>query len=254
MTHIPLRYQHWAYVWIPVAAAAMWFSTLLAMLIVWLASGRPKYVSQEGSIAYISDVGADKLKPLFITGCAITGVGFFLTLVTGRLLRHTGRLMPNMRRRERVFSILAIIGSLIGAVGLLFLSIFDTKRFSRAHRVFLLVFIVGVALSAIFSIMEYRWVSKDFVDQSRLRIAYFAKAIIAITLIILAIAFGITLFHAPDAGAVLEWIIAFGFTFYLLTFFYDLRLSKNVEKGELKALAHPSRTNIQNDNQMAQVI
>lgn len=91
MAHIPLRYHHWTYVWIPVASAAMWFSTLLAMLIVWLASGRPKYVSQEGSIAYISDVGADKLKPLFITGCAITGVGFFLTLVTGRLLRHTGR-------------------------------------------------------------------------------------------------------------------------------------------------------------------
>lgn len=59
-----------------------------------------------------------------------------------------------MRRRERVFSILAIIGSLIGAAGLLFLSIFDTKRFSRAHRIFLLVFIVGIALSAIFSIME----------------------------------------------------------------------------------------------------
>jgi hypothetical protein len=32
---------------------------------------------------------------------------------------------------------------------------------------------------------------------------------------------------------VLEWVISFGFTFYLLTFFYDLRLSKGVEKGAL---------------------
>lgn len=55
--------------------------------------------------------------------------------------------------------------------------------------------------------------------------------------------------------AVLEWVIAFGFTLYLLTFYYDLRLSKNVEKGELKALAHPSRTNVQNLNarQMAEI-
>jgi uncharacterized membrane protein len=59
-----------------------------------------------------------------------------------------------MHKRERVFSILAILGSLLGAVGLLFLSIFDIRRHSRAHHAFLIVFIVGVALSAIFSIIE----------------------------------------------------------------------------------------------------
>ena len=31
----------------------------------------------------------------------------------------------------------------------------------------------------------------------------------------------------------LEWTIAFGYTFYLLTFAYDLRLSKGVHKYEL---------------------
>ena len=64
---------------------------LWAMLIVWLAQGRPKYASQDGSIAYISDVGADILKPLFIAGCSVTGVGFFLCLVVERYLRHSGR-------------------------------------------------------------------------------------------------------------------------------------------------------------------
>jgi Frag1/DRAM/Sfk1 family len=53
-----------------------------------------------------------------------------------------------------VFSYLAISGSAIGGAGLIFLSIFDTKRFPTAHRAFLLVFIVGVALSAIFTIIE----------------------------------------------------------------------------------------------------
>jgi len=38
--------------------------------------------------------------------------------------------------------------------------------------------------------------------------------------------------------AILEWTIAFGFTFYLLTFYTDLRQSKNVEKGALKEYAN----------------
>ena len=61
-----------------------------------------------------------------------------------------------MRRRERVFSGLAILGSFIGGCGLILLSIFDTKRFTSLHRVFLLVFIVGVGLSAIFTVIEVR--------------------------------------------------------------------------------------------------
>ena len=61
-----------------------------------------------------------------------------------------------MRRRERVLSTLAIIGSFIGGCGLILLSIFDTKRFTSLHRVFLLVFIVGVGLSAIFTVVEVR--------------------------------------------------------------------------------------------------
>ena len=59
-----------------------------------------------------------------------------------------------MRTREHVYAALAILGSLIGGVGLICLSIFDTKRFTSLHRVFLLVFILGVAISAIFTVIE----------------------------------------------------------------------------------------------------
>ena len=59
-----------------------------------------------------------------------------------------------MRTRERVFSVLAILGSFIGGCGLILLTTFDTKRYSTPHRIFLLVFMVGVALSAIFTIVE----------------------------------------------------------------------------------------------------
>ncbi|CAL1716476.1 unnamed protein product [Somion occarium] len=230
---MPRPHQHWAYVAIPLFGALMWFSTLLAMLITWLASGRPRYVSQDGSIAYISDVGADILKPLFVIGCIITGLSFFLSLTIERWLRHSGRLVPTMRRRERVFSCLAIISSLFGAAGLILLSGFDTKRYVTLHRVFLLVFILGVGFSAIFTVVEYRWISHDFVEMRHLKIAYVAKGAIAGILILLAIAFAVALYSANDVGAVLEWTIAFGFTFYILTFAYDLRMAKGVHRGEL---------------------
>ncbi|TFK75108.1 hypothetical protein BDN72DRAFT_832412 [Pluteus cervinus] len=225
-------HKHWLYVWIPLFGAFIWFSTLLSMLITWLATGRQKYPSQEGSIAYISDVGASYLKPLFIAGSSITAVSFFLSLSIERWLRHSRRLPPNMAMREKVFSILAIIGSAAGGAGLILLSVFDTLHYTRLHRGFLLLFMLGVALSAIFTVIEYRWISKDFREYSSLRGAYIAKGIIAGILIALAIAFAVALYKSPDVGAVLEWTIAFGFTLYLATFVYDLRLTKATYKRQ----------------------
>ena len=73
-------------------------------------------------------------------------------------------------------------------------------------------------------------------------------------LIAMAIAFGVCLKFATNPGGthintsprcerltiwgvstgILEWAIAFGFTFYLLTFWYDLRQAKGVPKGATK--------------------
>lgn len=218
--------HHRFLVTVPAFAAFIWFSSLLAMLLTWLISGRPKYVSQEGAVAYISDVGASFLKPLFVVACCITGVGFLLSLILERLLRHRGRLVPEMRTREHVFGILSVVGAFVAMLGLVLLSGFDTSRYPSLHRIFLLVFMIGVALSAIFTVAEYRWIAQDYRDMCKLRRAYIAKAIIASILVALAIAFGITLFWVPNVGGVIEWIIALGFTLYLLTFCYDLRMAK----------------------------
>jgi hypothetical protein len=62
------------------------------MLITWGATGRPHYPTEGGNIPEISDVGASYLKPLFVTGCSITAVGFVLCLLAERVLRNHGRL------------------------------------------------------------------------------------------------------------------------------------------------------------------
>lgn len=122
-----------------------------------------------------------------------------------------------MRKREQVLSILAFAGSVIGGAGLILLSIFDTRRFTSVHRAFLLVFILGVSFSAIFTVIEvchswlyhrlknlwtwqYRWLSKDFVRVSHLKISYITKAIIASILILLSIAFAVTLYESRNVG------------------------------------------------------
>lgn len=67
---------------------------------------------------------------------------------------YSHSLVAHVRRRETVLGTLAMLGSFIGGLGLILLSIFDTRRFTSAHRAFLLLFMIGVALSAIFTIIE----------------------------------------------------------------------------------------------------
>jgi len=124
-----------------------------------------------------------------------------------------------MRKREHVFAALAILGSLIGGVGLICLSVFDTKRHPSLHRVFLLVFMLGVVVSAIFTVIEvcsvtsttthpniycrtpqYKWLSRNYADVRKLRQAYIAKGIIATILIVFSVAFTIGMYTDADVG------------------------------------------------------
>ncbi|KAF8528548.1 Frag1/DRAM/Sfk1 [Gautieria morchelliformis] len=230
--------EHYQFL-VPLIGAGVWLGGLLAMMITWAAQGKPHYISQDDSIPFISDIAADILKPLFIAVCVITASSFVLSLAIERWLRHVGRMPRDMRRRGKVFAWLAICGALLGGVGLILLSIFDTKRHYKLHRVFwYLIFVLGVALSAIFTVLEFRWLNKHYTYFPRLRRSYIAKAIIVLILIILAIAFGVTLGTKNNAAAVLEWVVAFGFTFYLLTFVYDLRLVRSWVDKDSKSGSH----------------
>jgi hypothetical protein len=47
---------------------------------------------------------------------------------------------------------------------------------------------------------QYRWLSKDFVRVAHLKISYISKAIIASILILLSIAFAVTLYESRNVG------------------------------------------------------
>jgi hypothetical protein len=143
----------------PIIAGVVWLGTLLGLLLYWaIATHGMRYSSMAGTqnIAYISDVGADRLKPLFVAGCVLTTILLDISFGADRYLRHKGRLVPNASTTEKVLSGLTIFFAIIGTAGLILLSVFDTARNPKLHNVFLLFFIAGYVLSAIFICWEYQ--------------------------------------------------------------------------------------------------
>lgn len=198
---------------------------LLAMFIRWEVIGHPIYPSMEAgqTIAYISDVGAYGLKPLFITGSVITTISLDLAFMAERWLRHTGRLVPNTSRAQKVLSVLAIICAVAGSAGLILLSIFDTYHHNRLHNGFLLLFIGGFILSAVFLCAEYQRLGIHYREHRILRISFWVKLAFILIEFALAVVFVSTTFtHNRNVAAVFEWIVALVFTFYILSFLLDL--------------------------------
>ncbi|KAF1973967.1 hypothetical protein BU23DRAFT_579953 [Bimuria novae-zelandiae CBS 107.79] len=209
---------------VPILSALVWLAMLIAMLTTWTSQGSPRYPSMEAGqhIAYISDIGAQGLKPLFIAMSTVTVVTFDLAFIFERWLRHTGKLTPNTSIWQKLYSVCAIIGSIAGAAGLILLSIFDTLRHPNLHDAFLVLFIAGYIVSAIFICWEYQRLGVHFREHSVLRWSFWIKLFFILFELGLAIAFGVTQNRDQyNAAAVLEWVIAFIFFFYVLSFFID---------------------------------
>jgi len=247
------------YAWAPVISLVVWFATLTALLIWWLAEGHPQYKETEATIVFISDIGAAH-KQLFIPGCAVTGIFYVATLAAERYLRHKERIPKGERRRERNFAIGAIVCCVIAALALLFLSIFDAFNHSTAHWILTIVFVVGVAISAVFQSLQVFCIKKSHPDRAHLKRNTIFKLVIVSVAIVFAIAFGILYAICKgDAGtddparcdgttstaAVFEWLIAYLFDVYLFTLVLDLypAIKTSVGYGE----RHPDRVKERED-------
>ncbi len=198
--------------------------TLLGMLAYWLAAGSPHYVEMGPNqrIAYISDVGATFLKPLFIAGSATMVVVFDLAFISERWLRHKARLTPTYSKWEAFLSVCGIIFAIAGAAGLILLSIFDTKHYPKTHDAMLGLFIGGYVISAIFICAEYQRLGIHFRHHSVLRNSFWLKLAFIIVELSLAIAFGVTQYKKHyNVSAILEWIIALIYIFYVWSFIID---------------------------------
>ncbi|SPO00697.1 related to FK506 suppressor Sfk1 [Cephalotrichum gorgonifer] len=217
------RISYWV---LPITSGLIWLATLLALLLHWVVNhDKRRYpsMSPHATIPYISNVGAHELKPLFIVGCVLTTLFLDLSFASDRWLRHRGRLVPNTTRSEKILKGLTIAFAIVGTVGLILLSIFDTWHHKRLHNTFLGLFIGGYILSAVFICWEYRLLRTNHRDYPILRVSFLLKLFFIIIEVALCIAFGVLGRRKNrNAAAIVEWIIAFIFSFYIFSFTVDL--------------------------------
>ena len=98
----------------------------------------------------------------------------------------------------------------------------------------------GYVISAIFICAEYQRLGIHYRQHRILRISFWIKLIFILIEVALAIAFAACTFlggSVKNAAAVIEWTIAFIFTFYVMSFFIDLlpavRTKNHVPQGEM---------------------
>ena len=239
----------WGYVAIfPVISALVWLSMLLGLLLTWVVDGTPILPSMDRgqTIAYISDTGAFRLKPLFISMSAVMVAFLNSSFLAERYLRHNGRLAANTSRVQKGLSIGSIVFSTIGGAGIILLSIFDTYHHSVLHNCFLLCFIVGYVVSAIFVCAEYQRLGIHYRQHRILRISFWVKLFFILTEIVLAVAFvSCSWTHHYNPAAVFEWIVAFIFTLYVLSFALDLLPAVQTERHVPQGLKNTEK-NLEN--------
>lgn len=136
----------------PLLAGLCWFTTLSVLLIRWLALGRPRYPEQANPwVPFISDVAAQTFKPVFIVGCAVTGVCFYGTVFAVHHVRYSPKFygLTDDALWRQATSLVALVAGLVAAVALFLLSVFDTVDATEKHRYLLMSTFGGLFISAV---------------------------------------------------------------------------------------------------------
>ena len=142
---------HWA--WVPLVGFVFGCATIISLLVIWLAQGHPRYRSDESTVVYISDVGADN-HALFIVLGTLTAIFFFASIYLDYRLRHLHRIPVRVRRYERAASAISVIFAFICSLGCILLTIFDAFAHPTLHWTFSGIFFVALLISGLFNMIE----------------------------------------------------------------------------------------------------
>lgn len=237
---------HGIYYLFPILTFAFWTTAIVGLLVIWAVRDNfRQYEGEEASIVFISDIGALH-KTFFIIFCCLTAAFYILTSLAERHLRHTRKIPGSVRKKQTILDICSVICATIGSAALILLSVFDAFNYSRVHWSMTLIFVVFVALSVLFQVLQVFSLSHDHDRLATLKVIAITKAIILPLAIAGAIAFiicyGICRGDAlpgnnrcdriVSAAAVCEWAIAFLLDIFFLTYLVDLwPVHKRAQKG-----------------------
>ncbi|KAI0102384.1 hypothetical protein GGR51DRAFT_288832 [Nemania sp. FL0031] len=226
----------------PLLAGIFWFATLSTLLIRWLAIGRPRYPGQVNpEVPFVSDIAAQTFQPVFIAGCAATGICFFGTVFAVHHVRYSPRfygLIDDAWWRQSL-SLIALVTGLAAAVSLVLLSIFDTVDAHSRHQYMLMATFGGLFISGLATTVVW-W------DQARgraflgLRKWYISNTILVICQFIIGVTFLAFMYSGNMyVSGILEWCLTYMGSFWLLSFVGYTREGENPvleEQGERQPL------------------
>lgn len=236
-----LRFKKVHYYIIPVLALIVWWGMLIAMLSAWSIQGHPIYdfmgpLHQDP--VYISDIGATNLQPLFISCAGFQAIFFVGTLVMEYILRTHGKLQPYVSTKQPIYAIVSIVCAVIGQLGILFVSIFNTKNFHHVHISMVGIFIAFCFFACLFNFFNsfifgnfpqrlhpshervifgpHRW-------SNLYMVSFFLKCFWLVAAATFAICFGAFMKSGNDSmSAIFEWTISFWYGLLLLLWAIDL--------------------------------
>lgn len=240
MTHPLLRFKKIHYYVIPLIALVVWWGMLIALLSCWSLQGHPIYSFMTGyqDPVYISDVAATNLQPLFISCTGFQLIFFIGTLVMEYVLRTRQKLQPYVLSKQPKFALVSIACAVIGQLGILFVAIFKTSKYSTVHLTMVAVFIFFVFWACFFNFLnsfifgnyptrlhpnhervifgKHRWANLYMVSFS-------FKLLWLVTAIVLAVCFGVFMERDDDStSACFEWTISFWYGLLLVFWAMDL--------------------------------
>ena len=212
---------------LPLICGTIWVITLLTLLIYWLANGSPRYPGQVNPyVAFISDIGAFRLQPLFITGGTIASLTLTATIISVHLARRerrraTQKPEDEQPRYEKWVSILACAFDVAACPCRICITLFNNYDHPSLHHAFLFLGLAGTALSCIcttFVLWPEMWKGPAR-DNARLRRScVFSNSLLVIEVLLGSSFTGLLWLGQYKSGGIVEWTMAFVFTFYFWAF------------------------------------
>ena len=223
----PLLFHHLKL--LPQVSGTIWLLTLLTLLIYWLAEGRPRYPGQTNpSVAFISDIGAFRLQPLFIAGGISSSLTLTATIICVHLARRQRRLSSSsprndneQRRYEKWVSGLACVFEVAACPCRICITFFDNHGYPGLHHTFLFLALAGTALSCVctaFVLWGEMWIGPAKGNESLRRCCVVSNSLLVVEVLLGSTFTGLLWTGQYKSGGIVEWAMAFVLTFYFWTF------------------------------------
>ena len=211
---------------LPLICGTSWIITLLSLLIFWLAEGRPRYPGQINPVAFISDIGAFDLQPLFITGGIISSLTLTATIISVHYARRERRLSTQepgdeQPQFEKWVSILACVFDVAACPCRICITLFNNHAHPSLHHTFLFLTLAGTALSCIctaFVLWTEMWEGPAKGSKLLRRSCVFSNSLLVVEVLLGSTFTGLIWTGQSKSAGFFEWAMAFVFTFYFWAF------------------------------------